>query len=592
MRAIEFLINSDEEHRAALNQTGFWGKQGAGCLFLAKDTGRICIAHRSQAVEQPGTWGTWGGAIDSGEDPVKAIRREVKEEAGYTGQLDLIPLFIFSHPSGFKYYNFLALVDKEFTPITDWETQNSAWFDYGRWPKPLHPGLVTLLSDLASTAIIQKYARAKTKKVKQQFEARPDKTAMKSIERHYSKYKDNDHEAISDYTSGEGSFDSNSQYLNKPLYKAKGAVPKEIKSWTDRTDALVARHRTPNDMTAYYGISRNPKLFSYGSNLIKNNKTTITAPFVFVNHGYTSTSLDPDIAWTFARNQLIDSSNKLVIQAHMLIIKIPKGFSGAYVGHLSAQKDRYGGRWDEMELILPRGTSFTISPKPSVIKKIVRGTTLYVFKWKATAVPPLPLAEGLTSNTIHKLADRKGVKWDDEPSFLQLTKRLTGKEHLDDLDKTGLNKVKRHLDGLQGVAEELDEEFDLIENIIENLAKNNGVDAETIWEDLESLSDDELYVFATTTTITESEAWQKANKKDKTDGMSQKAVNSYRRAHPGSKLKTAVTTKPGKLKKGSKASKRRKSYCSRSRGQMKMHSISCAKTPDKAICKARRRWNC
>jgi hypothetical protein len=25
---------------------------------------------------------------------------------------------------------------------------------------------------------------------------------------------------------------------------------------------------------------------------------------------------------------------------------------------------------------------------------------------------------------------------------------------------------------------------------------------------------------------------------------------------------------------------------------MKMHSISCAKTPDKAICKARRRWNC
>lgn len=88
------------------------------------------------------------------------------------------------------------------------------------------------------------------------------------------------------------------------------------------------------------------------------------------------------------------------------------------------------------------------------------------------------------------------------------------------------------------------------------------------------------------------EDWQKANKKDKTDGMSQKAVNAYKREHPGSKLKTAVTTKPSKLKKGSKASKRRKSYCSRSKGQMKMHNISCAKTPDKAICKARRRWNC
>ena len=137
---------------------------------------------------------------------------------------------------------------------------------------------------------------------------------------------------------------------------------------------------------------------------------------------------------------------------------------------------------------------------------------------------------------------------------------------------------------------ELSEEFDLIESAIDHLASRNQVDAEAIWEDLESLTDDELYVFAVTQPVMED--WQKANKKDKTDGMSQKAVNSYRREHPGSKLKTAVTTKPSKLKKGSKASKRRKSYCSRSRGQMKMHNISCAKTPDKAICKARRRWNC
>jgi len=138
---------------------------------------------------------------------------------------------------------------------------------------------------------------------------------------------------------------------------------------------------------------------------------------------------------------------------------------------------------------------------------------------------------------------------------------------------------------------ELTEEFDLIESIIERLAQHNGVDAEVIWEDLETLTEDELYAFAVTSEPI-MEDWQKANKRDKTDGMSQKAVNAYRRENPGSKLKTAVTTKPSKLKKGGKASKRRKSYCSRSRGQMKMHSISCAKTPDKAICKARRRWNC
>ena len=139
--------------------------------------------------------------------------------------------------------------------------------------------------------------------------------------------------------------------------------------------------------------------------------------------------------------------------------------------------------------------------------------------------------------------------------------------------------------------EELIQEFDLIESIVEMIAEHNGVDAEVVWEDLESLTEDELYVFAVTSDPL-MEDWQKANKRDKTDGMSQKAVNAYRRENPGSKLKTAVTTKPSKLKKGGKASKRRKSYCSRSRGQMKMHSISCAKTPDKAICKARRRWNC
>jgi hypothetical protein len=138
---------------------------------------------------------------------------------------------------------------------------------------------------------------------------------------------------------------------------------------------------------------------------------------------------------------------------------------------------------------------------------------------------------------------------------------------------------------------ELSAEFDLIESIIEGLADYNQVDAEEIWEDLDTLTDDELYVFAVTSEPI-NEDWQKANKRDKTDGMSQKAVNSYRRENPGSKLKTAVTTKPSKLKKGSKASKRRSSYCSRSAGQQKMHNISCAKTPDKAICKARRRWNC
>ena len=63
--------------------------------------------------------------------------------------------------------------------------------------------------------------------------------------------------------------------------------------------------------------------------------------------------------------------------------------------------------------------------------------------------------------------------------------------------------------------------------------------------------------------------------------------------HPGSKLQTAVTTKPSKLKKGSKSAKRRKSFCARMKG-MKKHRAG-AKTkrdPNSRINKALRKWHC
>jgi len=64
-------------------------------------------------------------------------------------------------------------------------------------------------------------------------------------------------------------------------------------------------------------------------------------------------------------------------------------------------------------------------------------------------------------------------------------------------------------------------------------------------------------------------------------GMTQKGVDEYKRKNPGSKLKTAVTTKPSKLKPGSKAAKRRKSFCARSKGWKSKRGLA-----------ARRRWNC
>jgi len=86
------------------------------------------------------------------------------------------------------------------------------------------------------------------------------------------------------------------------------------------------------------------------------------------------------------------------------------------------------------------------------------------------------------------------------------------------------------------------------------------------------------------------EDWNKVNKRDKTDGLSQKAVNAYRRENPGSKLKTAVTTKPSKLKPGSKAAKRRKSFCARMGGNKGPMKKPNGKPTPKAL--ALRRWNC
>ena len=89
------------------------------------------------------------------------------------------------------------------------------------------------------------------------------------------------------------------------------------------------------------------------------------------------------------------------------------------------------------------------------------------------------------------------------------------------------------------------------------------------------------------------EDWQKENRKDKTDGLSQKAVNAYRRENPGSKLKTAVTKDPKKLKKGSKSAKRRLSFCRRMKGmKKKLTSAKTSRDPDSRINKALRRWNC
>lgn len=85
-------------------------------------------------------------------------------------------------------------------------------------------------------------------------------------------------------------------------------------------------------------------------------------------------------------------------------------------------------------------------------------------------------------------------------------------------------------------------------------------------------------------------AWQRAEGKSKTGGLNAKGIASYRKEHPNSKLKLAVTTKPSKLKAGSKDAKRRKSFCARMSGVKGPMKDEKGMPTRKAL--SLKKWNC
>lgn len=134
----------------------------------------------------------------------------------------------------------------------------------------------------------------------------------------------------------------------------------------------------------------------------------------------------------------------------------------------------------------------------------------------------------------------------------------------------------------QSAKEEVDHCFDLIEEVIEELAVLHNLDSDQIWETLELVTDEELLEYAI----------DKKGYKSSTGGLTQKGVDAYNRK-TGGNLKTAVTTPPSKLKPGSKAANRRKSFCARMGGMKKrLTSAKTARDPDSRINKALRKWNC
>ena len=125
----------------------------------------------------------------------------------------------------------------------------------------------------------------------------------------------------------------------------------------------------------------------------------------------------------------------------------------------------------------------------------------------------------------------------------------------------------------------LESQFDIIEEMVENIAESNGIDSDVIWEDFESVDDQELLEAAI----------DAKGHKSSTGGLTQKGRNHYNRK-TGGNLKAPVTTPPSKLKKGSKAAKRRKSFCARMSGVKGPMKKDNGKPTRKAL--ALRKWNC
>ena len=104
----------------------FWGNAGAGLLPFARSTSRFCVTLRGKDANEPNTWGIFGGAIDDDATPEDTARKELEEESGYNGHVELLELYIFKSRT-FTYHNFIGVVDEEFEPVLNWENSKYAW---------------------------------------------------------------------------------------------------------------------------------------------------------------------------------------------------------------------------------------------------------------------------------------------------------------------------------------------------------------------------------------------------------------------------------------------------------------------------------
>lgn len=121
----------------------------SGGIFLARTTKRFLFVQRTQAKTM-GTWAIVGGKSEEHDlCPIDTLTREITEEVGLLPKIDkIIPLDHYtSIDKQFKYGTYIIIVEDEFIPELNGEHSSYAWCQYGCWPKPLHKGVKTTLSN-------------------------------------------------------------------------------------------------------------------------------------------------------------------------------------------------------------------------------------------------------------------------------------------------------------------------------------------------------------------------------------------------------------------------------------------------------------